>query len=157
MKKFFGLFLLLVFFSCKSDKKETQSKDYQKVNSEEKIEKSPLESSIERGKKVYANICVACHLPSGKGLPGTYPPLDGSNWLTEKREKSLAAVKFGLSGPIEVNGKLYDNLMTPMGLSDKEIADVMNFVMNSWSNKIEPAVTEEEVAAIKRKDGEKTP
>lgn len=138
--------LVLAFSGCKSDKKANS--DYHKFSSEENQEKTPLDESIERGKGLYADFCVACHLPSGKGIPGTYPPLDGSNWLTDKREESLRAVKFGLEGPIEVNGKLYDNLMVPMGLSDKEIADVMNYVMNSWSNKIRPPVTEKEVAKL---------
>ena len=155
MKQFFLCFALIGFLSsCKSDKKESEekNKDYQvNLSEEEKQEATALEQSILRGKTVYANLCVTCHLPGGQGIPGTYPPLDGSNWLTEQREESIAAVKFGLSGPIKVNGKGYDNIMTPMGLTDKEVADAMNFVMNSWSNKIGPRVTVEEVRKIKKK------
>lgn len=153
MKQFFAGFVLLVLFSsCKADKNNEQEKDYLlEVPKEEKQEKTALEESILRGKAVYADMCVTCHLPGGQGITGTYPPLDGSNWLTEKREESIAAVKFGLSGPIKVNGKDFDNLMTPMGLSDQEIADAMNFVMNSWTNKISPMVTEEEVRNIEKK------
>ena len=39
--------------------------------------------------------------------------------------------------------------MVPMGLSDKEVADVMNYVMNSWGNTQDAMVTEAEVAKIK--------
>ena len=102
------------------------------------------------GKKIYNDLCVTCHLPNGKGIAGTYPPLDGSNWLTEKREESIRGIKYGMQGPIEVNGEKYDNIMTPMGLSDKEVADAMNYVMNSWSNNIKDMVTEEEVAGIQK-------
>lgn len=136
--------------SCKSDKdKEVQNENERVSSSEKTAEESFVDESIERGKEIYADFCVACHLPSGQGISGTYPPLDGSNWLTEKREQSISAIKHGLTGPIEVNGKKYDNVMTPMGLSDHEIADVMNYIMNSWSNDIDPPVTKEEVAAIK--------
>lgn len=153
MKQLFLSFALLgILSSCKSDKKDEEEKNYQvNVPEEEKKEKAALEESILRGKTVYADLCVTCHLPGGQGIPGTYPPLDGSNWLSEKREESIAAVKFGLSGPIKVNSKEYDNIMTPMGLSDREVADAMNFIMNSWSNNISPRVTVEEVRNIKKK------
>ena len=53
------------------------------------------------------------------------------------------------NGEIEVNGKVYNGVMAPMGLSDQEVADVMNYVMNNWGNKQEKMVTEAEVAEIK--------
>ena len=72
-----------------------------------------------------------------------------SNWLKDKRAESIHAVKFGQKGEIEVNGKVYNGVMAPMGLSDQEVADVMNYVMNNWGNKQEKMVTEAEVAEIK--------
>lgn len=153
MKKLLFIFGLIAIVACKSDKKEkdTEEESYVIPSSEKSSEKSPLTESIKRGKEVYSDLCVTCHLPNGKGIPGTYPPLDGSNWLTEKREESIRGVKYGMQGPIEVNGEKYDNIMTPMGLSDQEVADAMNYVMNSWSNKIDNMVTVEEVAAIEKK------
>jgi mono/diheme cytochrome c family protein len=40
--------------------------------------------------------------------------------------------------------------MPAMGLSNEEVADVMNYIMNSWSNKQSKKVTKEEVANIKK-------
>jgi mono/diheme cytochrome c family protein len=77
--------------------------------------------------------------------------LDGSNWLTEKRTQSIHALKFGLNGPIVVNGKKFNNAMSAMGLSNQEVADVMNYIMNSWSNKSKKIVTTAEVALVKSK------
>jgi len=153
MKKLILIFGLIALVACKSDKKENDSEEESYVipSSEKSSEKTPLTASVEQGKAIYSDLCVTCHLPNGKGIPGTYPPLDGSNWLTEKREESIRGVKYGMQGPIEVNGEKYDNIMTPMGLSDKEVADAMNYVMNSWSNKSDDMVTEEEVAAIQEK------
>ncbi len=91
---------------------------------------------------------MQCHLPNGKGTKGIFPPLDGADWLTEKREESIHAVKFGQSGEIVVNGITYNNVMPPMGLSDREVADVMNYIMNSWSNTQDKMVSIEEVKAI---------
>ena len=47
-----------------------------------------------------------------------------------------------------VNGKKYDNTMMPMGLEDEEVADVMNYIMNSWGNSGAKMVTVEEVSNI---------
>jgi len=151
-KSLFVFGIAAAMIACKSDKKENDSEEESYVipSSEKSSKKTPLTASINRGKDIYSDLCVTCHLPSGKGIPGTYPPLDGSNWLTQKREESIRGVKFGMQGPIEVNGEKYDNIMTPMGLSDKEVADAMNYIMNSWSNKSDDMVTEEEVAAIKK-------
>ncbi|MDR5589881.1 c-type cytochrome [Christiangramia sp. SM2212] len=157
MKKLLFVFgLAAAMVACKSDKKENDAENeedsYVIPSSEKSSSQTPLKASIERGKEVYSDLCVTCHLPTGKGIAGTYPPLDGSNWLTEKREESIRGVKYGMQGPIEVNGEKYDNIMTPMGLSDKEVADAMNYVMNSWSNNIKDMVTEEEVSAVQKKE-----
>ncbi|MFV8226498.1 c-type cytochrome [Christiangramia aquimixticola] len=151
MKKLLFVLGLTAMVACKSDKKENKEEESYTIPSTEKTsEKSPLTESIKRGKDIYSDLCVTCHLPTGKGIPGTYPPLDGSDWLTEKREASIRGVKFGMQGPIEVNGEKYDNIMTPMGLNDQEVADALNYVMNSWSNNIDDMVTAEEVAAVKK-------
>lgn len=114
-----------------------------------KIEQqTPLKESIARGKDIYTDFCIQCHLPTGKGNGTTFPPLDGSDWLKKKRKESIHAVKFGQKGEILVNQKTYNNLMPPMGLSNKEVADVMNYILNSWSNKNQKMVTEKEVASI---------
>ena len=78
-----------------------------------------------------------------------YPPLRKSNWLTEKRKESIHAVKYGLQGEITVSGQAYDNIMLPLGLTDQEVADALNYVMNAWGNQENQPVTEEDVAAIK--------
>lgn len=112
-------------------------------------EKKSLQSSIADGKEIYQEFCITCHLANGKGSE-TVPPLAGSDWLQTKRKESIHAVKFGQSGPIKVNGKNYNNTMPPMGLTDEEVADVMNYVMHSWGNKQRTQVTEREVAGVKK-------
>jgi mono/diheme cytochrome c family protein len=113
-------------------------------------EKKTLQASISDGKEIYQEFCVTCHLSNGKGTPGSVPPLAGSDWLSNKRKDSIHAVKYGQSGPIVVNGKNYNNTMPPMGLTDEEVADVMNYVMNSWGNKQKKQLTNGEVFTIKK-------
>ena len=107
-----------------------------------------LKASMARGKELYADFCVTCHLPSGKGVEDTYPPLANSDYLMANREASIRGVKYGQRGEMVVNGVTYNNTMMPLGLEDEEIADVMNYVYNSWGNKNEKMVTVDEVANI---------
>lgn len=100
------------------------------------------------GKEIYADFCVQCHGANGKGDGKNFPPLDGSDWLTKRRKESIHAVKFGQKGEIIVNKIKFNNYMPAMGLSNQEVADVMNYVMNSWGNKQKKKVTEEEVEKI---------
>ena len=86
------------------------------------------------GKRLYTQVCAACHQVNGQGLPGAFPPLAGSDYLFKNREASIRGVKFGQQGELIVNGVTYNSVMAPMGLEDEEIADVMNFIMNSWGN-----------------------
>ncbi|QBN20402.1 c-type cytochrome [Flavobacterium nackdongense] len=111
-------------------------------------EKSNLQKSITRGKEVYTDFCMQCHLATGKGDLVNFPPLDGSDWLVKKRKQSIHAVKYGQTGEVIVKGKKFNNIMPLLGLSDQEVADVLNFVMNSWSNKQKKMVTVEEVKAV---------
>jgi mono/diheme cytochrome c family protein len=102
------------------------------------------------GKEIYADFCIQCHGANGKGDTKNFPPLDGSDWLKIKRSESIAAVKFGQSGEIVVNKIKYNSNMPAMGLTDQEVADVMNYIMTSWSNKQTKIVTVKEVALIKK-------
>ncbi len=114
------------------------------------IQDHKLTESITRGREIYTDFCMQCHLPDGKGTPKIYPPLAGSNWLVDKRKESIHSIKYGLNGPIQVNGKPYNSAMTSFGLEDEEIADVMNYIMNSWGNTQNTMVTPQEVAEIKK-------
>lgn len=147
MKIYLSLIIILFSFACTEFKKEQSG--YIESKTETKNQ-DPLTKSMELGAGVYQNFCVQCHLTSGKGVPNNFPPLAGSNWLTEKRTESIYAVKFGQKGEIVVNGITYDGIMTPMGLSDEEVANVLNYVMNSWGNKQDKLVTKAEVTAVEK-------
>lgn len=92
------------------------------------------EIQMERGRKVFLTSCFACHMQEGQGLPGVFPPLAGSDYLKADKDRSIRVVLKGLSGPITVNGKPYNNMMPPQDLTDDQAADVLTYVMNSWGN-----------------------
>lgn len=132
-----GVFVFLsIVFSCNSEQLQPQEQSQE------------LKESIKRGALVYEDFCMNCHLPDGKGTPNIYPPLADSDYLIKKREESIKAVKYGLAGEITVNGKKYNNAMASSGLLDDEVADVMNYILNSWGNADGKIVTVAEVSKI---------
>lgn len=98
--------------------------------------KAVVVTAAMRGKRVYMTACFACHQANGLGLPGVYPPLAGSEWVSGTEERTIRAVLHGLSGPITVAGKEYNNVMAPLGaaLNDSQIADVLSYVRQEWGN-----------------------
>ncbi|UKM65018.1 cytochrome c [Flavobacteriaceae bacterium GSB9] len=133
--------ICLAILSCIS-KNKTHKTTYKQT--------TPLEESIERGSEIYQDFCVSCHLPTGEGVRKTYPPLAKSDYLKNNRTASIKGIKYGQKGEIVVNGQKYNGFMPPMGLSDDEVADVMNYITNSWGNKNEEIITKEEVAKVKK-------
>ena len=111
-------------------------------------QKKPLEQSIADGKEIYNDFCVQCHLDNGEGVSGVFPPLAKSDYLLNNIEMSIRGLKYGMSGPIVVNGEEYDGVMQNQGLDDLEIADVMNFILNNWGNESKEIITENQVANI---------
>jgi len=112
-----------------------------------------LDELMAAGKKIYEANCGACHQPSGKGLPGAFPPLAASDFLQRDREDVLAVALFGLSGPITVNDQQYNGVMPSMGhLKDEDLAAALTYVFNSWGNSL-AAVSPSEVAALRTKLG----
>ena len=87
-------------------------------------------------------------MEKGEGVAHVFPPLAQSDYLLENREASIRGVKYGQQGEIIVNGITYNSAMADSGLEDEEIADVMNYILNSWGNSSDKIVTVEEVASV---------
>lgn len=81
---------------------------------------------IARGEKVYAANCVACHQANGRGLPGSFPALDGDQAVLGPEKGQIDTVLKGRPG----------TAMAAFGnqLSDVEIAAVITFTRHAWSN-----------------------
>ncbi len=100
------------------------------------IQPANMAKSIANGKKVYANNCMNCHMEDGKGLEGAFPPVAKSDYLKRPSKDLIEVILKGQSGEIKVNGVVYNGMMPAQDyLSDEEIADVLNYINNSWGNK----------------------
>ena len=139
-------FIVLVL-SCNSSEK---NKFTIAMSSAEKLapQNNNLKESMKRGEEIYMDFCMSCHLTDGKGVPRTYPPLANSDYLKTNQIESIKAIKYGMSGKFEVNGVTYNNVMTPLGLADDEVADVMNYINNSWGNSNQTLITAKEVSEV---------
>jgi mono/diheme cytochrome c family protein len=107
---------------------------------------------VEEGKKQYMMICVACHQPTGMGLPMVFPPLTKSEYVNGSAERLSAMVLKGNAGPMTIEGKPYNNIMPGQEavLSDDKIAAVLTFVRANFGNNA-PPVTPEIVATARKK------
>ena len=86
------------------------------------------------GKDVYFKTCVACHQAEGEGLIGTFPPLADSDYMLENIDRAISQVINGSNEEMTVNGEIYNGIMPAQILTDQEVTDVMNYVLNSWGN-----------------------
>jgi mono/diheme cytochrome c family protein len=106
------------------------------------VQSFDLTKSIARGKEAYSANCQNCHMEDGKGLPGAFPPLAKSSYLSKPAGELIGYVLKGQTGEITVNGTVYNAVMPAQDyLSDEQIADIYNYVRNSWGNKSTVAIT----------------
>nr|WP_314863755.1 cytochrome c oxidase subunit II [uncultured Undibacterium sp.] len=95
----------------------------------------------QRGESVYAANCVACHQANGKGVPGAFAALDGSAMVNGPKAAQINILLNGKAGMPAWKATL----------SDTEIAAVITYTRNSWSNKAaENIVQPAEVLAARK-------
>ncbi|MEM1095435.1 MAG: cytochrome c [Bacteroidota bacterium] len=101
------------------------------------------------GQATYARYCASCHGNTGLGIPGLYPPLVGTDWVTGDEERLIRIVLGGMQGPMVVNGVTYNNVMPPHNFfSDTQTADVITYIRSAWGNTA-GAVTAAEVTRVR--------
>ena len=100
-------------------------------------------ASAARGKTVYLQRCMVCHQADGGGVPKLNAPLDGSSAVNGTDvAKLIKYIVKGFADRVEIDGELYSNAMPAAAdLTDQQIADVLTFIRNSWTNKAGPVTT----------------
>jgi len=92
------------------------------------------------GEKVYAQNCVACHQATGMGVPGSFPALSGSKVVNGPKADQIKLLLAGKQGTAMASFK---------HLSDADLAGVITFTRNNWSNKTGEAVAPAEIKAAR--------
>lgn len=129
MKAILFILLLLIFSGCSGTGNEKTSKS----NEESEVPKN-IEEMMAEGQKIYKTKCIVCHMPDGKGVTGTFPPLANADYLLEDKVRAVEQVLNGSNEKMVVNGVEYHTPMTPQVDTREEAVAVINYVLNSFGN-----------------------
>ncbi|HEX2940785.1 MAG TPA: cytochrome c [Rhodopila sp.] len=100
------------------------------------------------GREIYLNYCASCHQLDGKGLPGSVPSLAGNGAVMAKGPEDVIRV---VLGGIEAQGDLAPMPAIGAGMTDQQVADVVNYVRQAWENKAPPTAGAQYVAKLRPK------
>jgi mono/diheme cytochrome c family protein len=114
-----------------------------------KTEIGPPPSEETAGEKLYAVNCASCHMEDGAGVPNLNAPLINSAYVRGDKDKLIHIVLEGSAAFANDPPRTYRNPMAALPyLSDQEIADVLTYVRNNFSNTGTP-VTAGEVSKVR--------
>jgi mono/diheme cytochrome c family protein len=113
---------------------------------------------LSEGKRVFTTTCQACHQAGGQGIPGAFPPLDGSEWVTGPPKRIAAIILHGIDGPITVKGQAFHGVMPTFKdqLKPEEIAAVATYVRQTFGKKadtIPPELVKQTAEETKSRGG----
>ena len=108
--------------------------------------------NMANGKKIYETRCLVCHQADGGGGPNMNAPWDAaSNVVGNDIARLVKIIRNGYNERIALDGYYYSNAMTANpDLKDTDIADVLSYIRNSWTNKASK-VTLAQVQKVKKK------
>ena len=91
--------------------------------------------------------CVTCHQAGGAGIPGAFPPLANSEWVTGPAENLIRIQLRGLMGEIKVGDAVYNGAMPSLSdgvfpQTNENIAAVLTYVRHTFGAKSSPITTE---------------
>ncbi|MEO7317380.1 MAG: cytochrome c, partial [Chthoniobacteraceae bacterium] len=101
-------------------------------------------NAADAGKTGYMTVCIACHQPTGQGLPGAFPSLVNSEYVNGSPERLTSMVLKGINPPFKYKDVTYLVPMIPQEavLADDKIAAILTFVRSSFENSAPPITTE---------------
>lgn len=113
----------------------------------------------DEGEALYLSRCMSCHQVDGNGIPGVFPPVNGTEWVTGDKGRLIRIVLDGVMGPMKIGNVTYSGAMPPWKsfLDDEEVAALLTYIRSAWDNDAS-AVTTQEVSLVRAATAErKTP
>ncbi|WP_316814721.1 c-type cytochrome [Pedobacter nyackensis] len=117
-----------------------------------------LNKEFPKGAALFASSCQTCHAADGNGISSLAPPLNKSEWVTGDKNKLISIVLYGLTGPIKINGHVYEapeisadmpGIAHSEEISDDDVAQVLSFIRGSWQNNADK-VSIDEVGKVRK-------
>ena len=91
---------------------------------------------VEEGKKLFEGTCADCHRINGQGLPAQFPALDNNPFVVGDATKVIDTVLNGRKGKLGQMPTWKDSF------NDQQIAAILTYVRQAWSNKGSPVSVE---------------
>lgn len=106
-------------------------------------------SASNRGERLFESHCSACHQYDDQGM-GEAPPLEDSPWVIGPSERLVRILLHGITGRIELSGRVYDREMPGFGrsLSDADVAALASYTRSRFGAD-DPHVEPAEVKRIR--------
>lgn len=134
-------FIITILVACGSGEKSNNENVQARLSTEEL-------KLFSVGKQIYTQYCSNCHMESGEGLGKLIPPLKNADYLLDNVPEMARTIKYGLKGPIKVNGIEYNQPMPANpGLTSLEITELLIYISNAWGNETD-AVTLQNIENI---------
>jgi mono/diheme cytochrome c family protein len=89
-----------------------------------------------KGKAIYDQYCISCHMADGTGLAALIPPLANSDYYQNNQNKIACIILYGQMDSISVNGKIYNQKMEGISMSEIQITNLINYINTAWGNNI---------------------
>ncbi|WP_257656996.1 PVC-type heme-binding CxxCH protein [Parapedobacter lycopersici] len=110
------------------------------------------------GSALFKTTCQPCHGADGQGVPAIAPPLAGSAWVTGNKDRLMALVLYGLTGPVDVAGHTYatpevsgemPGIAHHPTMEDAALAELLSYIRVAWGNQATVAVLPEELSMMR--------
>ncbi|WP_177181244.1 DUF7133 domain-containing protein [Parapedobacter koreensis] len=117
------------------------------------------------GIALFRNACQPCHGEDGRGVSPIAPPLAGSEWVKGDKERLMALVLYGLTGPVDVAGHTYrtpevsgemPGIAHNSAIDDAELAQLLSYIRNAWGNNTGDELVGEDLGGVRAKFGDRT-
>jgi len=118
-----------------------------------------------KGVALFQNACQPCHGEGGRGVSPIAPPLAGSQWVKGDKQRLIALVLYGLTGPVDVDGHTYDTpevsgempgIAHNPAIDDVELAQLLSYIRNAWGNDAGDDILPEDLGGVRSTFGKRT-
>lgn len=132
----FSLLLSSFLFGCGGEEKKESTGGFHTPEGLDRRTELRYKQYAVQGRILYRQHCANCHQDDGSGLGKLIPPLAQSDYLQKNPQDVVCIIRYGLQGPVVVNGIEYNQPMpaNPQ-LKDIEIAEIITYINNAWENK----------------------